>query len=80
MSEIEDSVQLPVPLPTGWHLNSRVSCPQCGEFMNFHSPTPQEQADFERQMYCAKDSCPQHGTTYQTKLTVDGLVITGVVK
>ena len=74
----DERVILPVPLQVGWHLLSRVSCPQCQQFMNFESPTDAQKKAMERDMYCPTSGCPQNGTVYQTKLTVDGLIITGV--
>lgn len=76
---MSDRVQLPVPLPMGWKLLSRVSCPQCDSWMRFMAPHADQGSDFERDMFCDNESCAQYNTVYVTKLQVDGLTITGVV-
>lgn len=67
----------PVPLPVGFQLYSRVTCPGCGGFVNFYAATEEQRGKLERYMYCPRSECEQHGIIYMTQLTVDGLVITG---
>ena len=63
----------PIPLPVGWHLLARISCPFGDHWMHFEPGD-----DFERDMYCPNKGCPNHNIVYRVALKLDGVQIMAV--
>ena len=68
-------INLPVPLPIGWHLLAEVQCPSCQKGLRFD---PDQHGRDERDAHCDNSNCPQCGIVYILRISMGAIEIKGV--